>query len=428
MPSRARKNSSLSALAMGLLLAAGGVYALASYDWCGPWPPKAPEVLLSQSAAGPLHVGVAKVALAPPYPVVVAGYAPLRPEVSRAELPPFARALVMKAGALKVGLVSVDLLHVPDSLVAQIRDRTAKLGLSMLWVSATHAHSSMGAFDCRLVAEVAATGSCRAQAQQAVVAAASSALETALESLRPATLSLGETQAAALVYPRTGQAADERLSRLLLRDAQGPLAQVLIFSAHPTLVPRKPQALHADYPGALAEAEEAAGHGVTLFLVGAGGNASIVGGAEGPVAYAATLSKLAGELPLELSAEPTLGFTTVRAYLPRPDGSRLVPTLLRGATDNILCSSTNQSIELTLLRLGPWSLLGAPLEPTFGAGRRLEAAAGASRVVGLTNGYSGYLEEEGLVAENSGEAKRQYFGPQLLGVLEQAAKLFGAGR
>ena len=64
-----------------------------------------------------------------------------------------------------------------------------------------------------------------------------------------------------------------------------------------------------------------------------------------------------------------------------------------------------------------------PAEPTVDAGARLREATGAGTVLGLSDGYVGYVETPEAVAEQRGEARRQYFGPALLARLTQAAQV-----
>lgn len=137
-----RRRRLLPSLLPFVLLTIGSAYALASWNWCGRWTGREPLVLGQTHAEGPLRAGAARVPLVPPFPVVVAGYGPPRPEASRADPVPQARAVVLSSGDVKVGLVSLELLLVPDELVAAVRQRTADLGLQGVVVVATHSHSS----------------------------------------------------------------------------------------------------------------------------------------------------------------------------------------------------------------------------------------------------------------------------------------------
>ncbi|MHB8872992.1 MAG: neutral/alkaline non-lysosomal ceramidase N-terminal domain-containing protein [Myxococcaceae bacterium] len=414
---------------MATLLATGGMYAIGSYDWCGRWPSAEPQLLGVGTAEGALFAGAAKVELQPPYPVVVAGYSPPRPEVKEARAPLYARAVVFRVEAVKVALVSVDLLTLPAPLAEEIRGRAAGLGLGELWVSATHAHSSFGGYDARTVSELAGTGRYRDGSRAAVVEAAVKALGEADASLRPASLGLGEGRPTELTSPRSGEVVDQRLTRLSVRGEGGPIAELVVFAAHPTLVSGKTGALDADWPGALAGREDAKA-GVTLVLQGAVGNVSVADPTGGPEAFAGKLFEVLQAVALEAQAGPVrLGYCRVSVALPRPDSSRVpgVPALLRAAGDNFLCSSAPRHAEVSGLVLGPLSLLGVPVEPTLASARTLEAAAGTHRSVALANGYLGYLEPVAVVAAGGGESKRQYFAAGLETELARAAKLAGQG-
>src|SRR3712207_6151722 len=95
-----------------VVLTVGAAYALASWNWCGSWPERAPVVLSQARGEGALKAGAARVALEPPFPVVMAGYSPPRNEAREADPPLHARAVVLEAGGTKVGLVSLELLSV----------------------------------------------------------------------------------------------------------------------------------------------------------------------------------------------------------------------------------------------------------------------------------------------------------------------------
>jgi hypothetical protein len=100
-----------------------------------------------------------------------------------------------------------------------------------------------------------------------------------------------------------------------------------------------------------------------------------------------------------------------------------VPGFTRAAGNNLLCHSSPRVAEVTALALGPLEWLGVPGEPTTGAGAELARRTGATRVLGLTDGYLGYIETADLVKEGQGESRRQYFGPGLLERLGTAAEL-----
>jgi neutral ceramidase len=410
------------------LLTAGAAYALASWNWCGPWEERAPVLLGQVRAEGPLRAGAARVILQPPFPVVVAGYPPPRPEASQANPPLHARAVVMQVGEARVGLVSLELLSVTAPMVEQIRARVAGLGLRDVLVFATHTHSSFGGYDARVVAQLVGTGRYREAAVGAAVSAASEALHRATAALTDATLEVGEAREPGFVFSRTGgEAPDGTLTRVILRGAAGPIAELLVFAAHPTLIPRQREYVDPDYPGRLSELREAQG-GVVLVLQGAVGNASVAfnegQGVERAASFAQALSGLADRTsPAALPGAMRLALARAEVALPRPDASRLVPALTRAAGDNLLCQSAARVAEVSALALGPLELLTLPGEPTTGAGLELVRRTGATHVLGLSAGYLGYVETPVLVAQAAGESRRQYYGPALLERLGAGAQL-----
>ena len=424
----ASKRQVLRSLLPFALLTTGAAYAIASWNWCGRWEERAPVLRGQARAEGPLRAGAARVALQPPFPVVVAGYPPPRPEASGSEAPLHARAVVLQVGEVRVGLVSLELLSVTAPLVEKLRSRAADLGLSDVLVFATHTHSSFGGYDARPVAQLAGTGRFREASVEAAVSAASDALHQAFAALADVTLEVGQAQEPGLVSARSGgEGPDGALTRVVLRGASAPVAELLLLAAHPTLIPRDTQAVDPDYPGRLSTLREAQG-GVALVLQGAVGNASVAfnegKGVERSAGFAKALSGLVDQAaPTATGGSTRLALARAEVALPRPDASRLVPMLTRAAGDNFLCQSASRTAEVSALLLGPLELLTLPGEPSMGASKALLQRTGATGVLGLAADYIGYVETPELVAKAEGESKRQYYGARLLERLGAAAQL-----
>lgn len=400
-----------------------GLWAFASMDRCGEWTAGRPALTGLARARGPLRVGAAKQPISPVFPVVVGGYGPWRSEASSSGALA-ARAVVLESAGVRFGMVELDALLVTAPLVEAIR---AERGFP-LWVTAVHAHSSLGGYDRRAVAQVAALGRFREDEERALVDAARKAVDAAVAALKPSTLEVTQGQASGLSVARTSDSVDERLTRLRFLDTGGAaMAQWLVLSAHPTLVERRTTVLDADYPGALAAEGERAGV-ITFVLQGAAGNASAaLGPSETAQGFATRVGKAFGALPeATVFREVDLALATARLSLPRPDGSRLAPGFAVAALENVLCDGAEREVEVAALRLGPVSFLAVPGEPSRAAGLVLEEQSGATRALGNTNGYLGYVELEAAVRGPWGEAHHQYFGPELLGHLGAAARLVGS--
>ena len=382
---------------------------------------RAPRVQgIAQGAGGrQLQAGAATADIAFPLPVETVGYGLVRPEVHRAVQPPSARAVVLASDDVRVGLVTLDLLLADAGLVDAVREAAARLGLSMLWVTATHTHSSAGGFAWNPVIQVAGTGRVRPDVRAPIVEAAARALANAAGALRPVQALAGASELAGATMSRDEfPEVDRRLTRIELRADAGPVAQLVVLAAHPTLVARPPPGLDPDWPGRLARAEEQGGRGVTLVLQGNVGNVTVqragVSEDEPAEAFAQVVSVALRSVPLQ-PLGPGLSYSRVEVTLPGPDASRLVPWGTATLVDNVaLWPWAPGWAEVALLRIGALRLLGVPVETTAASGRLLEGAAGGARVVSLANGYLGYVEPADRVVRGEGESRRQLFGPELL--------------
>lgn len=394
----------------------------ASIDRCGHWEAAPPALHGLGRAAGPLRVGAAVVDIAPKYPVPVAGYFPPRATATTAALPIAARATVVEVGGQPVALVLVDTLLVTRAMRERLQ---AEAGLPV-WLVATHTHSSLGGLDRRLAAQLGGLGAYDPAQEAAVVDAAKAALVQAKARLAPALLELSTGDSLHLSAPRKGGLVDTALTRVRFLGPSGPLAQWVVLSAHPALVPPGAAALDPDWPGRLSRSEEAGGP-VTLVLQGGSGNASVDRAtATTPEAFAlavrARLEKLTPSPPQETTE---LAWAEVVLGLARPDASRLAPAPFRAAAQNVLCDDAERDVTLAGLRLGPLTILFTPVEPSAEAAQVLAEQAQAGRVVSLANGYAGYVEPEPVARAGEGESDKQYFDPGFLSRLADAARLAG---
>lgn len=387
-------------------------------DHCGDWPATSGSLLGLTRATGPLHAGAAKVAFQLPYPVTVGGYGPWRPTATSSTVPLFARATVIDVGGQRLAIVSLETVLVSDSVVAAIRATQP----FAVWVTATHTHTGPGNSDPRLAAQVAAFGCYRPDVEAALVVAARQALEGATAAVAPAVMVVAHGTHD-LTRSRSGAETDTRLTRVRFESPQGvAIAQWLMLAAHPTLASRSTTQLDPDYPGHLSRHFETDA-GVTLVLQTAGANASPNGAL---TLFAAELiDRIEHLTDASTETEVTLGLATVEVATGRPDASRLAPAWARPVVENVLCEGASRHTEVSVLRLGPLSLVAVPAEVTQASAKVLEQRSNATVVLSLTNGYEGYLEPEDVVVHNTGEAHVQYFGPGLLGQFAEAAHQAG---
>jgi hypothetical protein len=406
--------------ALGCLLA-GVALALAAVPPCGEWARSPPQILGVGRGLGELKVGAAVVPLEVPLPATVAGYGPPRHEATRAGLPLEARATALSVGGEALTLVELDTLLV----TARMQLAVAEGFPGRVWLTATHAHTSVGGYDARLASEVAALGASSPALEALLVGAARQSVERARAAMVVGHLELGSVRVEGLNVARSGDAVDQRLT-VLRFVGQRPIAQWVIFSAHPTLADPAAGVLDPDWPGRLAQLAAGDGGPVTLVLQGAGGNASVARD-RAPTAddFARELRTAIDAAPLAAVEHPALAWAEVAFALPHPDGSRLTPAMLAPLAERALCAGAEHDALVSVLRLGSIGLLFTTLEPSAAAGLVLEEQSHTQRVVGLSNGYHGYLETEAAVSARTGESKRQYFGPELARIVSDAARLAG---
>jgi neutral ceramidase len=383
------------------------------------------------AGTGPLRAGAFVASLSIPLPVEAVGYGLVRPEVDRVAFPVSARAVVLASDDERVGLVTLDLLLADQGLVEAIRRKVSGLGLSMLWVAATHTHSSVGGFAWNPVAQVAATGRLRPTVRARVVEAAARALTAAASSLEPVEAFTGVSELPGGTASRDEfPDVDRRLTRVQLRGARRAVAQLVVLAAHPTLVTRPPPGLDADWPGRLSQAQERAGQGVTLVLQGNVGNVTVQRDAGGPAPSPEAFSARVEAALAGIALSPTgvgLRHARLEVALPGPDASRFVPPGLGTLVSNVaLWPWAPGWAELGELRIGSVRLLGLPVETTAASGAVLEKAASGARAVSLVNGYLGYVEPADRVERGAGESRRQIFGRGLLESLRFGTEATGA--
>jgi neutral ceramidase len=411
-------------------LAAGCAYVVASVDWRPRPRDVAPAILVKAQAEPPLVAGAARVALEPSLPVVRAGYSPPRPVALKEHDPIELRALTIEGQGARIALVLGDLLEVPSDLIATLASRLTDLHLNALIVAATHTHSSLGAFDSRLLAQLAGTGRYNASVERHIVDRMEAAVRRAAGLAQPVTVQLASGRLTGVIENRDAAdfTVDDRLTVLTLRGPAAPVATVGVFSEHPTTFPRQTPELSGDIPGEVMRRLDSSG-GVSFLLQGAVGDATVSDPPDAGVSrfdFAASSLVQAIGLNAARATVVTGGFSYVEAEveLPPPSADAAVPGALRRPAANFLGFTAPRTARVGVLCIGPAMFLLVPGEPTGAAADALERriaghvpADSTVRVVGLAQGYIGYVETPDRVKEGVGESRRTYYGPQLVGRL-----------
>jgi neutral ceramidase len=376
--------------------------------------------------AGPLSAGFAEASLRPPDPVPIAGFAKLQWPSEGDRDPVAARALVVSEPGCSVALVSAELLVVPSALSRAVEKRVDDLDLDLVLIAATHTHAGPGGFWHDALAERIATGPYDPRIFEFMVDRIAEVIRQAHAAQEPALLSVARAQATPLANNRAGAKVDGRLLTLRFARAAGPpVAELVTFAAHPTVLGMKNRRLSGDWPGYVMRGRKVP----TLFFQGAVGDQSVhlPGGAHirRPENYArAVLARIEGLSHDAMDPWPELELATAATVLPAPELGAS-PTVLKRVARNLLHDWFPDRARVTALRIGSALLLAVPGEPVAAVASEWRAGAGdGAEVVALAGDYLGYIETSERMAENAGETHRTYYGPELaarLGAALQAA-------
>jgi neutral/alkaline ceramidase-like enzyme len=420
-------------LAYGLLSLAI-MLGILSIPWRGGRPAEPPAVELVATGAGPLSAGAAQRALDLGADPIIAGFPRLRWRAQGVRDPITVRALVLAEPGCRVALVSAEILLVPGTLSRAVSERLAGLGLDAVVVGATHTHAGPGGWWDSLPGQVGAAGPYDRATFERLADAMAGAVRDAHAALGPAAVAVSRGRAEGLSRNRTGAAVDGRVLAVRLVRPDGlPVAEVVTFAAHPTLLGSRNRRISGDWAGRLLATSP---RGTRLFFQGAIGDQSAtpqpIAGVEPLEVFGAALGAVVdGLAPPPAEASPRLAVASASVRLPTLQPGALPPSL-RPAAFTALGGSFPERATVTALRLGAALLVFTPAEPVEAVGRAWRAQAGPdAEVISLSGDYLGYVDTAARFEAGTGEARRAYYGPDLAarleGAVEAAALATGRG-
>jgi hypothetical protein len=263
------------------------------------------------AAADELLAGAAKVDITPPTGGPLWGYAARHDTPSDGVLDPlFARAVVLSVGKTRVAFVSLDLGRAPSrQSTANIRKQVKEAaGVGHVYLVGSHTHNGP-------VLELEDWPDPKKPYGRTLETKITGIIKEAAEKLRPARLGIA---AKAVGWNRNRHSrredrpVDNELLVVRLEDTKGkPVAHLVNFAAHPTMIEARSLKFSADYPGALAGLVEKETGVPCLFLQGAAGDLSANAGKEGgPQKFGQAVGrdvlKLAGTIRCTVGADTTL--------------------------------------------------------------------------------------------------------------------------
>lgn len=340
----------------------------------------------------------------------------------------YARAVALRAGDRTAVVVSLDLLAVTDDMVAAILARVRRevpLAEDGLIVAATHTHSSFGAVARRVWESFAAGEYDDARFRHLADHAAEAALR-ALRHLEPAEMAWGEAAAPDRIKNRmvAGGFADPAIPFLAIRRLdREPVAVLVNFSAHATVLKSDNFLVSGDYPGAMARALERDG-GVAVFTAGAVADQTGVP-PHAPNRFAAMEAmgdELAAAVHQALARLPRAAWSNRAALGAWRVTFELPPSQIKTSPDRRLPRTVGDLLfdrrsSLSIVAIGEGVLIGVPcdLSARIGAAWKAEAARLGRRavIVGFTNDYVGYIIPSDLYDTDHYEARMSFNGPYM---------------
>jgi hypothetical protein len=375
------------------------------------------------SAAGDFRVGAGKRDITPKEPVPMWGYGGRRDALSTGIIDPLhAAALVIQAGSNKLAIVGLDLGRSPGEKALQnIRQRIkAEAAIEFSFIAGSHTHHApvleltdqpdkgKGKFDAaiRYYKEM----------EDGIVAA----ILEANSKLAPAKMAVGSVRLEGFNRNRhtkiEPKPVDRELAVMRFDNLAGkPLALLVNFAAHPTMIPASTLQFSADYVGAMKAATEKELGAPAIFVPGAGGDLSVNQGTnKGYQAFGQALSreviKLATALSAKEVAEPSLEVREERfKFTSRTDlsnpltraayGVAFFPELVENYADEY-AEGVRPRLTVALLN-GEIALVGVSGEFFCNHALRLKERARVKQLFffGYCNGYHQYFPTIEAVAE-----------------------------
>lgn len=400
-------------------------------------------VVAAEAPAG-WQAGVARRDITPSEPVPMWGYAARRAALSEGTLDPLlATALVLETGGRKLALVSLDLGRAPseESLQA-IRARIGEeAGIRASFIAGSHTHHGpvveladrpgrgRGRFDAAL------------RYQDHLQEQIAAAVIEADRNRRPVRMAVGVEQLEGFNRNRHSKVhsppVDRDLAVMRLDDPdEGPLAVLVNFAAHPTILDSSDMRFSADYVGPLRDTVERELGGLVLFMQGAVGDmAPAMDGRSGHVEYGEALGRevvrIARNLPARDAGPAPPAFREERlSFEPRIDvrnplvrtalGLAFFPELVANYFDEY-AEGVRPRLSVALLDADV-AMVGVSAEVFCAHAIRLKERARVPHLFffGMCNGYHQYLPTIEAVAEG-GYGTEPPVAPAELGAGERVA-------
>jgi len=342
-----------------------------------------------------LRAGRAKVDVTPPVGTTMDGFAGRTGPSEGIHDRLFCRAIVLQNESKSVALASCDLAWLPALTVQEARRLTKAAGIDLRILAATHNHSGPAMAD--FLVGPTSLGTEYVRSLPGLISDTILKARQEMQEVRVGTAN-GRAKGSTNRRKASGETDSEVLAAVLMNDASQPLAGILNYACHPTVLGEQNRQISADYPGRCAEQiERRFGEGfVCLFLNGACGDINprtCVGyDCKGTFKDVESMARKVSD-----AVPSTPEFAVLQG-----DGGIRVASSVAGPF-----APYGLRFGMEALRLGGLVILGIPGEVFASTGLWLKGRLPSDRLMisCYTNGYVGYLPTKDAFVRGDYETK-----------------------
>ena len=377
------------------------------------------------TSAATFRVGVARIDITPTRAMPMWGYGDRHAALSTGVLDRlFAKAVVIAVDDTKLSVVGLDLGRAPrDDMMQRIRTTVAaEAGIDHMLVAGSHTHhgpvielrdaegQGRGTFDDAVAYSV--------ELEQKIIQVITSAANTARDAQlgwQTTVVDMNRNRHSKL-EPRP---VDAELAVIRFDDLNGePIALIVNYAAHPTMLDASDLRFSADWPGQMMRTVERQFGGVCVFMQGAAGDLSTrqTDDTRGHVAYGKSLGQraisLARATATSVPTRPSIQSQEQRyEYATRVDlkhpitkvlySRAFFPELARAVLDADISENTVRPVTTTVLLNGELAIVGASGEFFCEHALELKRRSRATETLffGYCNGHHMYFPTIQAAAE-----------------------------
>ncbi len=354
-------------------------------------------------------------------------------------------SIFVKAAALKIGnqtviFVSADLLIMPPNVVDSVTILLSKKGIQreQLFYSATHTHSSIGAWGAGYVGEMFA-GKENPDVERWLVLQISQVVMSAVHDLRPARIGTGNFPVGVYTNNRLiGKSGNKNndFSFITLEQIGYKKAIIGSYSAHATTLGEDNWDISADYPGYWARKIEKTSADYALFFAGSVGSQSPAGEGNGfdksKYIGEALADSLNAHLP-DAVLKDTLTFSSLSLKMQLPEYNiRLTANINLATSLSKKLLPLSENVYLQAVRIGDMIWITTPSDFSGEYALQLKNSLSAygfhANVTSFNGSYVGYIVPGRYFYVDEYEPKVMgWFGPNMgeytMDVIRQVSRI-----